>query len=128
LLSRYCTGIYFILYFNFLIMNIYVSNLSFNTSDVELQDLFSKYGEVSSAKVITDRETGRSRGFGFVEMANDAEGKAAMEGLNNKEVEGRAMSVSVAKEREARTGGGGGNRGGGGYGGGGNRGGGGSRW
>lgn len=109
-------------------MNIYVSNLSFNTSDVELQDLFSKYGEVSSAKVITDRETGRSRGFGFVEMANDAEGKAAMEGLNNKEVEGRAMSVSVAKEREARTGGGGGNRGGGGYGGGGNRGGGGSRW
>jgi cold-inducible RNA-binding protein len=61
-------------------------------------------------------------------MANDAEGKAAMEGLNNKEVEGRAMSVSVAKEREARTGGGGGNRGGGGYGGGGNRGGGGSRW
>ncbi len=105
-------------------MNIYVSNLSFNTSDVELQDLFSKYGEVSSAKVITDRETGRSRGFGFVEMANDAEGKAAMEGLNNKEVEGRAMSVSVAKEREARTGGG--NRGGGGYGGGGNRGG--SRW
>jgi RNA recognition motif-containing protein len=128
LLSRYCTGIYFILYFNFSIMNIYVSNLSFNTSDVELQDLFSKYGEVSSAKVITDRETGRSRGFGFVEMPNDAEGKAAMEGLNNKEVEGRAMSVSVAKEREARTGGGGGNRGGGGYGGGGNRGGGGSRW
>jgi RNA recognition motif-containing protein len=111
-------------------MNIYVSNLSFNTSDVELQDLFSKFGEVSSAKVITDRETGRSRGFGFVEMPNDAEGKEAMAGLNNKEVEGRAMSVSVAKEREARTGGGGGysnNRGGGGYsnnrGGGGN-----SRW
>ncbi len=111
-------------------MNIYVSNLSFNTSDAELQDLFSKFGEVSSAKVITDRETGRSRGFGFVEMPNDEEGKAAMAGLNNKEVEGRAMSVSVAKEREARTGGGGGysnNRGGGGYsnnrGGGGN-----SRW
>ena len=97
-------------------MNIYVSNLSFNTSDAELQDLFSKYGEVSSAKVITDRETGRSRGFGFVEMASEEEGKAAMEGLNNKEVEGRAMSVSVAKEREERTGGGGygGNRGGGG--------------
>jgi RNA recognition motif-containing protein len=88
-------------------MNIYVSNLSFNTSDAELQDLFSKFGEVSSAKVITDRETGRSRGFGFVEMSNDEEGKAAMAGLNNKEVEGRAMSVSVAKEREARTGGGG---------------------
>jgi len=113
-------------------MNIYVSNLSFNTSDVELQDLFSKFGEVASAKVITDRETGRSRGFGFVEMSNDEEGKAAMAGLNNKEVEGRAMSVSVAKEREARTGGGGGYSGGGSRGGGGyssNRGGGGnSRW
>ncbi|WP_460558083.1 RNA recognition motif domain-containing protein [Ferruginibacter profundus] len=112
-------------------MNIYVSNLSFNTSDTELSDLFSKFGEVSSAKVITDRETGRSRGFGFVEMGNDEEGKAAMAGLNNKEVEGRAMSVSVAKEREARTGGGGygggGSRGGGGYSN--NRGGGGgSRW
>ncbi|MGG9960675.1 RNA recognition motif domain-containing protein [Ferruginibacter sp. SUN106] len=113
-------------------MNIYVSNLSFNTSDAELSDLFSKFGEVSSAKVITDRETGRSRGFGFVEMGNDEEGKAAMAGLNNKEVEGRAMSVSVAKEREARTGGsggygGGGSRGGGGYSN--NRGGGGgSRW
>jgi RNA recognition motif-containing protein len=121
------------LIFNFFIMNIYVSNLSFNTSDAELSDLFSKFGEVSSAKVITDRETGRSRGFGFVEMGNDEEGKAAMAGLNNKEVEGRAMSVSVAKEREARTGGsgggygGGGSRGGGGYSN--NRGGGGgSRW
>ena len=114
-------------------MNIYVSNLSFNTSDAELQDLFSQYGEVASAKVITDRETGRSRGFGFVEMPNDAEGKEAMAGLNNKEVEGRAMSVSVAKEREARTGGGGGysnNRGGGGGGYSNNRGGGsgGGRW
>jgi len=112
-------------------MNIYVSNLSFNTSDAELQDLFSKFGDVSSAKVITDRETGRSRGFGFVEMGNDEEGKAAMAGLNNKEVEGRAMSVSVAKEREARTGGGGGYSGGGRSSGGGysnNRSGGGSRW
>jgi len=108
-------------------MNIYVSNLSFNTSDAELSDLFSKFGEVSSAKVITDRETGRSRGFGFVEMSNDEEGKAAMAGLNNKEVEGRAMSVSVAKEREARTGGGGfgGGRSSGGYS---NNRGGGSRW
>ena len=112
-------------------MNIYVSNLSFNTSDAELQDLFSKFGEVSSAKVITDRETGRSRGFGFVEMPNDEEGKTAMAALNNKEVEGRAMSVSVAKEREARTGGGGfgGGRSGGGGGYSNNRGGGGgSRW
>ena len=101
-------------------MNIYVSNLSFNTSDAELSELFSAFGEVSSAKVITDRETGRSRGFGFVEMPSEDEGKAAMSGLNNKEVEGRAMSVSVAKEREERTGGGGNrgysnNRSGGGY-------------
>ncbi len=99
-------------------MNIYVSNLSFNTNDAELQDLFAKFGTVSSAKVITDRETGRSRGFGFVEMPSDDEGKDAMLGLNNKEIEGRAMSVSVAKEREERSSGGGGgysnNRGGGG--------------
>jgi RNA recognition motif-containing protein len=94
-------------------MNIYVSNLSFNTSDAELSELFSAFGEVSSAKVITDRETGRSRGFGFVEMPSEDEGKDAMLGLNNKEVEGRAMSVSVAKEREERSSnGGGGNRGG----------------
>ncbi len=93
-------------------MNIYVSNLSFNTSDAELSQLFSAFGEVSSAKVITDRETGRSRGFGFVEMPSEDEGKDAMLGLNNKEVEGRAMSVSVAKEREERSSGGGGNRGG----------------
>ena len=93
-------------------MNIYVSNLSFNTSDAELNELFSAFGEVSSAKVITDRETGRSRGFGFVEMPSEDEGKDAMLGLNNKEVEGRAMSVSVAKEREERSSNGGGSRGG----------------
>ena len=92
-------------------MNIYVSNLSFNTSDAELSELFSAFGTVTSAKVITDRETGRSRGFGFVEMSSEEEGKEAMLGLNNKEVEGRAMSVSVAKEKEDR----GGSRGGGGY-------------
>lgn len=116
-------------------MNIYVSNLSFNTNDAELNELFAQFGEVSSAKVIMDRESGRSRGFGFVEMQNDDEAKEAMAGLNNKEVEGRAMSVSVAKEREERTGGGsrGGysnNRGGGGGGGYSNNrgGGGGSRW
>ena len=98
-------------------MNMYVSNLSFNTSDTELNELFSKFGTVSSAKVITDRETGRSRGFGFVEMASEDEGKAAMTGLNNKEVEGRAMSVSIAKEKTERSNDGGGyssNRGGGG--------------
>ncbi|HMG82776.1 MAG TPA: hypothetical protein VK559_07055 [Ferruginibacter sp.] len=86
-------------------MNIYVSNLSFNTSDVELNELFARFGTVSSAKVIMDRESGRSRGFGFVEMPSDEEGKDAMLGLNNKEVEGRAMSVSIAKEREERSGG-----------------------
>ena len=90
----------------FKIMNIYVSNLSFNTNDAELNELFSKFGEVSSAKVIMDRESGRSRGFGFVEMTSEEEGKEAMASLNNKEVEGRAMSVSIAKEREERSGGG----------------------
>ena len=105
-------------------MNMYVSNLSFNTSDVELNELFSKFGTVTSAKVIMDRESGRSRGFGFVEMSSEEEGKDAMLGLNNKEVEGRAMSVSIAKEKEERTGGG--NRGG--YSNNRNSGGGGNRW
>ena len=81
----------------------YVSNLSFHTTDDSLRELFEKFGAVSSAKVITDRETGRSRGFGFVEMSADTEAKEAIQGLNNKEVEGRAMSVSVAKEKVART-------------------------
>jgi len=96
-------------------MKIYASNLSFNTSDAELNELFSKFGNVESAKVITDRETGRSRGFGFVEMLSDEEGREAIKGLNNKEVEGRAMAVSIAKEKTERSGGGGygGNRGGG---------------
>ena len=80
-------------------MNIYVSNLSFNTADAELNSLFATFGQVASAKVITDRETGRSRGFGFVEMPSDEEGNEAILGLNNKEVEGRAMSVSVAKDK-----------------------------
>ncbi len=80
-------------------MNMYVSNLSFHTTDDNLRELFEKFGSVSSAKVITDRETGRSRGFGFVEMSEDTEAKNAIQGLNSKEVEGRAMSVSVAKEK-----------------------------
>jgi RNA recognition motif-containing protein len=85
-------------------MNLYVSNLSFYTSDGDLKNLFEQFGAVSSAKVITDRETGRSRGFGFVEMDNDAEAKEAMASLNDKEVEGRSMSVSVAREKPARSG------------------------
>ncbi len=80
-------------------MNMYISNLSFHTTDENLRELFEKFGAVSSAKVITDRESGRSRGFGFVEMSAETEARAAIQGLNNKEVEGRAMSVSVAKEK-----------------------------
>jgi len=83
-------------------MNMYVSNLSFHTSDSDLKKLFSQYGAVSSAKVITDRETGRSRGFGFVEMDSEAEAKEAIKNLNNKDIEGRAMSVSVAREKTER--------------------------
>lgn len=84
-------------------MNMYVSNLSFQTGDDELRKLFEQFGNVFSAKVITDRETGRSRGFGFVEMKSDEEAQKAITGLNNAQVEGRAMSVSVARERTARS-------------------------
>ncbi len=84
-------------------MNMYVSNLSFHTTDEDLNTLFSKFGVVSSAKVITDRETGRSRGFGFVDMSSDDESQKAIAGLNQKEIEGRQMSVSVAKEKPKRA-------------------------
>lgn len=85
-------------------MNMYVSNLGFHTSDDELRKLFEAYGQVSSAKVITDRETGKSRGFGFVEMNSDSEANEAMKKLNGKDVEGRLISVTVARERENRNG------------------------
>jgi RNA recognition motif-containing protein len=81
----------------------YVSNLSFHTTDESLKNLFSPFGNVTSAKVIMDRESGQSRGFGFVEMDVVAEAQTAMKSLNNKEIEGRAMSVSVAKEKTPRT-------------------------
>ena len=81
-------------------MNMYVSNLSFHTTDEDLRKLFTQYGTVSSAKVITDRETGRSRGFGFVEMESTKEANEAMKNLDNKEIEGRPISVTVARERE----------------------------
>jgi RNA recognition motif-containing protein len=83
-------------------MNMYVSNLSFHTTDEDLRKLFTQYGTVSSAKVITDRETGRSRGFGFVEMESTKEANEAMKNLDNKEIEGRPISVTVARERESR--------------------------
>lgn len=85
-----------------MVMNLYVSNLGFNVEDEDLRQRFVGFGEVSSAKVIRDRETGRSRGFGFVEMSSDEQAGQAMSALNNKEFEGRAMSVSVAREREDR--------------------------
>jgi RNA recognition motif-containing protein len=81
----------------------YVSNLSFHTNEADLNAMFAAFGKVNSAKIITDRESGQSRGFGFVEMEVVAEAQAAMKALNNKEVEGRAMSVSVAKEKTVRT-------------------------
>ena len=81
----------------------YVSNLSFHTADDDLRALFEQYGNVSSAKVITDRATGESRGFGFVEMGSEEEANKAMKGLNNQQVEGRAMAVSVARDKPART-------------------------
>jgi RNA recognition motif-containing protein len=95
--------------------------LSYNTSSSDLDQLFSEFGRVQSAEVIMDRDTGRSKGFGFVEMSTDAEAAAAIEGLNLKEHDGRALAVNEARPREERRGGGGGGggRGGRGYGGGG---------
>jgi RNA recognition motif-containing protein len=84
-------------------MNMYVSNLSYQTTEEDLVKLFSQFGNVTSAKVITDKETGRSRGFGFVEMDAVEEARKAMDGLNEKEVNGRAMNVSQAREREERS-------------------------
>src|ERR671921_2685691 len=93
-------------------MKLYVGNLSFQTSSEELQELFSQAGTVESASVVEDRETGRSRGFGFVEMSSKEEGDAAIAQFNGKEVNGRALNVNEAKPRENRSGGGGGGRGG----------------
>ena len=84
-------------------MKMYVSNLGFHVSDDDLRKLFEPFGPVASAKVITDRETDRSRGFGFVEMGSTEEGNQAMEKLNGKEIEGRSISVSIAREKEDRS-------------------------
>src|SRR3982074_402115 len=99
-------------------MKLYVGNLAFQTTSQELQELFAQAGTVESAAVVEDRDTGRSRGFGFVEMSSKEEGAAAIAQFNGKEVNGRALNVNEAKPREPRSGGGG--RG---FGGGGNRGG-----
>jgi RNA recognition motif-containing protein len=93
-------------------MKLYVGNLAFATSSQELQELFAQAGTVTSASVIEDRDTGRSRGFGFVEMSSKEEGEAAIAQLNGKEMNGRALNVNEAKPRENRGGGGGGGRGG----------------
>lgn len=83
-------------------MNMYVSNLSFNTTENELQELFTEHGTVHSLKIIIDRTTGKSRGFGFVEMEVEAEANNAIKALNNKELNGRQMSVSAAREKSER--------------------------
>jgi RNA recognition motif-containing protein len=106
-------------------IKLYVGNLAFQTSSEDLQELFSQAGTVESASVIEDRETGRSRGFGFVEMASNEEGQKAIEQFNGKEFNGRNLNVNEAKPREDRGGRGGGGGGRGGFGGGGGRGGGG---
>ena len=87
-------------------MNIYISNLSYDVNDSDLRELFEEYGEVSSAKVIMDRETGRSRGFGFVEMSDDTQGQKAIDELNQAEYDGKVINVNVAKPRTDRPAGG----------------------
>jgi len=98
-------------------MKLYVGNLAFATSSQDLQELFASAGTVESASVVEDRDTGRSRGFGFVEMSSKEEGEAAIAQFNGKEVNGRALNVNEAKPRENRGGGGGRGFGGGGGGG-----------
>ena len=101
-------------------MNIYVGNLTFETTDDSLQASFTEFGEVTSARVITDRESGRSRGFGFVEMPQNAQAEAAIQAMNGKDIGGRNLTVNEARPKEDRGNGGGGRGygGGGGYGGG----------
>jgi RNA recognition motif-containing protein len=117
-------------------MNIFVAKLNYDTQADDLQAAFEEYGVVSSCNIIADKFTGRSKGFGFVEMPNDDEAQNAIDGLNETEIDGRTIVVKEAEDRASRGGGGGGGRGRGGYGGGGGGrsgggggyGGGGSRW
>jgi cold-inducible RNA-binding protein len=104
---------------------LYVGNLSYNTTEISLRDAFGQVGTVADAKIVMDRDTGRPRGFGFVEMGTDEEAQNAIQQLNGRELDGRAINVNEAQERSGGGGGGGGGRGrGGGGGGGGGRG----RW
>ena len=95
-------------------MKLYVGNLNYQTTNANLEELFAAYGEVRSAQVIMDRETGRSKGFGFVEMQDASAAQAAIEALHDKEYQGRRLTVNEARPREDRGGGGGGYGGGGG--------------
>ncbi|GJM19498.1 MAG: hypothetical protein DHS20C14_17110 [Phycisphaeraceae bacterium] len=97
-------------------MKLYVGNMSFDTSEADLRDLFSQHGEVTSVTIVMDRETGRPRGFGFVEFADAESARKAIEATNGQDFGGRTLNVNEAKPREPRSGGGGGGRGG--YGGG----------
>ena len=106
-------------------MKLYVGNLTYSVDSSALQEMFSGFGDVSSAQVVTDRDTGRSKGFGFVEFADAQAAKAAIDEMNGKDVNGRALTVNEARPREERGGGGGGRSGGYGGGGGGRSGGGG---
>ncbi len=89
-------------------MKLYVGNLSFNTTSDDLQDAFERFGTVTAVDLISDRETGRSRGFAFVTMGSRSEGEAAVEGLNGRELDGRTLTVNEARPKEDRFGGGGG--------------------
>jgi len=102
-------------------MKLYIGNLPFSTDDSQLRSLFESHGEVVSASIVMDRDTGRPRGFGFVEMSNDDEARSAIEAMNGQQVDGRAIVVNEAKPRESRGGFGGGGGGGRSSGGGGGR-------
>jgi len=94
------------------VKNIFVGNLSFNTNEDELRQLFEAYGQVDRVSIMTDRDTGRSRGFGFVEMASNEDGEKAIAGLNGSQVGGRTINVNEARPKTERSGGGGGGGGG----------------
>jgi cold-inducible RNA-binding protein len=90
------------------VKNIFVGNLSFDATETSVRSMFEEYGTVDRVNLVTDRETGRARGFGFVEMGNDGEGEKAISGLNGRNLDGRALNVNEARPKENRAGGGGG--------------------